>query len=80
MEYTYVRSERKNEKLSLTYMDDFTNLWVYECGTGGSERIFVNGIERPGLLQIFLAGTLTQKRLDKCITVCNTTQQGDRNG
>ena len=79
MIFRFIRSEKKTGKLSLTYMDEFTNLWVYEAGIGSSKRLFINGIEHPELLKLFITGTLTQKRLDKCITVCNTKRQGDHN-
>ena len=57
MTYKFIRTERLNDKLSLLYMDSFTNLWLYECGHGW-ETVYVNGIERKGLMGIFMEGVL----------------------
>ena len=57
MTFSLIRTERLNGKLSILYMDSYTNLWLYECGQGW-ETVYVNGIERKGLMGVFMEGIL----------------------
>ena len=57
MTFSLIRTERLPYKLSLLYIDSYTNLWLYECGHGW-ETVYVNGIERKGLMGVFMEGEL----------------------
>ncbi len=57
MTFRLIRTERLPYKLSLLYMDSLTNLWLYECGECW-QKLYVNGIERKGLIGIFMEGVL----------------------
>ena len=57
MTFRFIRSEKQNGTLRILYMDELTNLWLYECGHGW-ETVYVNGIERKGLMGIFMEGVL----------------------
>ena len=68
MRYNFIRKKIENGTLQITYMDEYTNLWEYHTGLGGSQQLYINGIERPALLKVFMEGEI-KNLLDKCITV-----------
>ena len=57
MTFHLIRTKRHNGKLSILYMDEFTNLWLYECGECW-QKLYVNGIERKALMGVFMEGVL----------------------
>ena len=66
--YYNLRTERTGGTVKVICIDELNNLWEYHTGLGGSQQLYVNGIERPALLKVFMEGDI-KNLFDKCITV-----------